>query len=299
MRTCVTRAVAFAALAVAIGACHRPLSADEPPKAEDPLRQKRLEFLKARVGQFEIRVSDDAARKLKAGEEPILRWSNPVRDNVNDGVIYLFLEKERPRAIVTVWADFPMAKLDRGNVYRELVSLSAEPLVCQRDGKTLWSPKSGALVEQAFKEAPPPAERPTQRLTQMRDLARRFEASNYKMGSPSELRLLTQPLYRYPAEAGGVLDGGLFAFAEGNDPEVVLLLEAVRDSDGTRHIWHYTLGRMTSYRVSVKLDKQEVFTAQPYWSNPRSPADAYSETFEGTFVLDPASGDASTEKKVK
>jgi len=298
MRTCIARAIAFAWLAVSIVASHGPLGADEPPKA-DPLRQKRLEFLKERVGQFEIQVGGDAARILKAGAEPILRWSNPVRDNFNDGVIYLFFEKQRPRAIVTVWADFPMAKLDQGNVFRELVSLSAEPLACHRDGNLLWSPKAGALVEQAFKEAPAPAARPTQRLTQMRDLARRFEAANYKMGSPSELRLLTQPLYRYPGEAGGVLDGGLFAFAEGNDPEVVLLLEAVQDSGGKGHVWRYALGRMTSYRVSVKFDKQEVFTAQPYWANPRSPADPYSETFEGTFVLDPAGGDAPTEKKEK
>ena len=297
MRTQMARAVALAGLVVAIAIGHSRLGADEPTKPEDPLRQKRLEFLKDRAGQFEIRVSDDAARKLKAGEEPILRWSNPVRDNVNDGVIYLFFENERPRAIVTVWADFPMAKLDRGNVYREFLSLSAEPLVCRRDGKSLWSPKAGALVEQAFKEAPAPAARPAQRLTQMRDLARRFEAANYKMGVPSELRLLTQPLYRYPNDAGSVLDGGLFAFVEGNDPEVVLLLEAVQDSSGKGHVWRYTLGRMTGYRVSVKLDKQEVFAAQPYWANPRSPADPYSETSEGTFILDAAA--APTEKKDK
>lgn len=297
MRTAIT--LAFAWIAAAAVICHDRLGAQEPPKADDPLRQKRLEFLKGRVGQFEIQVGEDGARKLKAGEEPILRWSNPVRDNSNDGVIYLFFERERPRAIVTVWADFPMAKLDRGNAYREFLSLSAEPLVCRRDGQSLWSPKSGALVEQAFKEAPVPAARPTQRLTQMRDLARRFEAANYKMGSPSELRLLTQPLYRYPGEAGSVLDGGLFAFAEGNDPEVVLLLEAVQDSGGKSHSWRYTLGRMTGYRVSVKLDKLEVFAAQPYWANPRSPTDPYAETLEGAFVLDAASGDAPTEKKEK
>ena len=39
---------------------------------------------------------------------------------------------------------------------------------------------------------------------------------------------LSQPLYRYGGDDSGVLDGGLFVFVQGTDPEVFLLIEARR-----------------------------------------------------------------------
>ena len=286
-------AAAGAAIAWLVLAANLP--AQEPAASDDPLRQKRLELLQSRVNQFELQVAGDADRKLNRGEQPILRWSNPVRDNLNDGVIYLFFDGIRPRAVVSVWADSPQANLDRGNLYREFVSLSGEPLECEREDIVLWSPKTGGLVDQELKETPAPAGRPAQRLTQMRELARRFEGANYKMDSPSILRLLSQPLYRYQGEDERILDGALFALVEGNDPEVLLLLEAHVAEDGTSHAWRYTLARMTSYRVSVKLDGREVFTAEPYWKNPRAPSDPYAEAFDGKFTLDEPASDGSPE----
>jgi len=259
--------------------------ADEPTRSEDSVRQKRLKLLQSRVDQFQIETADQDRGELQRGKQPILRWSNPVRDFVNDGVTYLFFEGERPQAVVTVWARSPEANLESGEVLREFVSLSGKPLICRREDRELWSPKTGGLVEQTLADAPPPAARPAQRLAQMRDLARRFQATSYKMDSPNELRLLTQPLYRYQDEAVGILDGALFAFAEGNDPEALLLLEAVAGDDGKDSKWRYTLARMTTYRIAVRLDDREVFTANPYWTGPRKPDDPYVEAKDGTFTL--------------
>ena len=280
------QAPAVAALLALCLACSTHLRGEEPAKPDDPVRAKRLELLSSRVQQFEIEVAGDAKRKLTPGKQPILRWSNPVRDNLNDGVIYLFFEGVRPRAVVTVWADGPKGNLASGNLWREFVSLSGEPLICRRDGTALWSPKTAGLVDQMLADAPAPAARPAQRLTQMRDLARRFEAVNYKMDVPNELRLLTQPLHRYAKEEGTTLDGALFAFVEGNDPEVLLLLEAVSTDGGKNHTWRYSLARMTGYSVSARLDGHEVFSALPYWKNPRTPADPYAEANDGKFTLD-------------
>ncbi|HZN36688.1 MAG TPA: hypothetical protein VFB80_22820 [Pirellulaceae bacterium] len=278
------RSLATAVWAVLAILVFRPARAEDPVKP-DEVRQKRLELLLARVDEFQLEVAGQEGGQLKRGAQPILRWSNPVRDFLNDGVIFLFLERSRPRAIVTVWARSPEATLQSGELWREFVSLSAQPLACSRGGRVLWSPKTGGLVEQPVAGAPAPAGKPAQRLVQMREIARRFQATSYKMESPFELRLLTQPLYRYEDEAAGILDGALFSFAEGNDPEVVLLLEAMAGAGGKEAAWRYSLARMTSYRVVVRLDGREVFSAVPYWKNPRGPSDPYFEASDGPFTL--------------
>ena len=283
---------AQAIVAFMVAAFLNPLGslAEEPDKAAEVVRQKRLEALLARLDQFQIEAAQPAepAKEsvvLHRGKQPILRWSNPVRDFVNDGLVFLFLDGERPRCVVTVWARSPEARLESGEVWCEFVSLSAQPLVCQRAGRPLWTPKGGGLTEQLFADAPPPAERPAQRLVQMRDLARRFQATSYKLDDPHELRLLTQPLYRYQSAPAGILDGALFSFAEGNDPEALLLLEAAREGAGKPPQWRYTLALATSYRVSVRLDDREIFSALPYWKNPRTPSDPYHEINDGPFTL--------------
>jgi hypothetical protein len=118
-------------------------------------------------------------------------------------------------------------------------------------------------------DAPRPAERPVQRLAQMRELARDFKAATTKSGSPHDLRLLTQPLYRYEDKASNILDGALFAFAEGNDPEALLHLAAAPTGDGKGHQWHYTLARLTTFPVVVRLHDREVFAVEAYGEVPQ------------------------------
>lgn len=141
-------------------------------------------------------------------------------------------------------------------------------------------------MERAIEGAEPPANSPARRLVQMRELARRFRASSYKDdGAPNELRLMPQPLFRYQDNAQGTVDGALFAFAEGNDAEALLLIEATTSARGAGGRWRYTLARMTSYRVAVRLDDQEVFVVEAYWKEPRKSEAPYSEARDGPFVL--------------
>ena len=97
-------------------------------------------------------------------------------------------------------------------------------------GVSVWLPKGGGLVGQKL-EGPAPADGKVQRLTQMRALAARFAVTCYDSNTnePRELRLLTQPLYRFEAEKHKISDGALFAFVITNDPEMFLLLEAATD----------------------------------------------------------------------
>ena len=77
----------------------------------------------------------------------------------------------------------------------------------------------------------------------MRELTRDFSASIGRKVYRHELRLLTQPLYRYEHKEGQVLDGALFAFAEGTDPELLLLVEARQRKDQPAE-WQYAPARM-------------------------------------------------------
>jgi hypothetical protein len=70
---------------------------------------------------------------------------------------------------------------------------------------------------------------------------------------PKVLRPLATPLYRYPTR-GAVLDGALFAFVVGTDPELLLLIEAQDDR------WRYAVARMNRDALQVALDEQAVET---------------------------------------
>ena len=122
-----------------------------------------------------------------------------------------------------------------------------------------------------FKEvrnAPRPAKSPAERLRQMKAIAAEFKATMTGWAGDNsdreELRLLPRPLYRYDlagatAPEPPLIDGGLFAYVMGTDPEVVLALEAVGTAD--KADWQYALVRATSGGLEVKLGDRVVWTA--------------------------------------
>jgi hypothetical protein len=74
------------------------------------------------------------------------------------------------------------------------------------------------------------------------------------------MRLLTQPLYRYQSPESKALDGALFVFAEGTDPETFLLLEA---TGGERPAWNFALSRMNIVEFRAKYRGREVWHVDP------------------------------------
>jgi hypothetical protein len=171
-------------------------------------------------------------------------------------------------------------------VYIEMTSLTDRPLKCVRAGRAPWTPKQGGLLHQPFSDVEPPGERPAARLVAMRNLARRFSVHETNRDNvESELRLLPQPIDRYRDDAAGVIDGALFAFAEANDPQILLLIEAVAGRDGTAR-WRYSLARMSSRKSRTLLDSREVFAVDNYWQGLRSPDDPYLEARDGPLIIE-------------
>jgi hypothetical protein len=107
-------------------------------------------------------------------------------------------------------------------------------------------------------DAPKPAATATARLVQMRQLARRFTAKERLKMDSIECRLLTQPIDRYQSAAEKIVDGAIFAYANGTNPELGVVLE----SDGER--WLYGVFRLTSAEANVALDGQQVAAFEGY-----------------------------------
>jgi hypothetical protein len=235
--------------------------ADAPPPAANE-RQEQLKFFRAQVAELGLFRGNDAQEKQPLSPEPVLRYSNSEREIGSlDGATFLWLHGARPIAAVS----YSIRRMS-SDAYRECTSFSATPLVCRKGEQPVWSPKTGGLLTQKLAEAPPPAASKVQRLTQMRELARRFTADcfNPRTEAATELRLLPQPLYRFAADEAGILDGGLFAFVVSNDPELFLLLEAARGEGG----WQYSLARMSSQKLTVCLDDKETWSVPNYWRDP-------------------------------
>lgn len=202
---------------------------------------------------YKCKIGRTTQRELTLQEKPILRWTNPLGSNEAHGELFLWTDKGRPTAVLSLY-QFVLKEMQRE--HHEFLSLAQEPLAFS--GAATWSPDAGLEFKALAGEAPLDTAR--QRLKQMRNLAARFSAQKTTREKEiRDLRLLPQPVYRYEGADGEVLDGALFAFVEATDPEIFLLLEA-RAESGKRQ-WHYALARMNSLGMTAKLDDKDVWEA--------------------------------------
>jgi len=231
-------------------------SGDAP--AGNAIRKEQLEYFKGTAAELTLKRGHDSNVTLALTAEPVLRYSNEERYEAgsSDGATFLWLDGALPVAVVSLSIRRP-----DNNVHRECTSLIGEPLECSAAGSVFWRPKSGGLLVQKLDDAPEPVGTKVRRLAQMRTLAEQFSVACYhpRTNEPTQLRLLTTPLYRYADEQNGILDGALFAFVVSNDPEIFLLLEAARRPDD-KAAWQFSLARMSSLRQVVQLNGREVWS---------------------------------------
>lgn len=247
----------------------------EPPD-DETARQQRLELMTRKLDSFVL--STDGARDtaLPRTPAPVLRYSNAVRGAYGDGAVFLWLSGPRPVAAASLWLR------EEREVGCEFTTLSDRPLRCLRGQALVWAPHSGSLVNQPLPGALRAGESPETRLIQMRQTARRFSGQCYSRAADQweELRLLPQPIHRFGDEDAGTLDGALFVLVQGNDPEILVLLEVLQSSGGDPPPWRYSLARVSSMQMKARLDGTEIWSVEGYWSRPRSVEDPYREIIE-------------------
>ena len=95
----------------------------------------------------------------------------------------------------------------------------------------------------------------------MKSLASRFSSVLLQWRDDAsdreKLRMLPQPVYRYESEDPDLIDGAMFFFVQGTDPETVLLLEAVRSQSGLQ--WQFAMARRSSGSLLGQYDGRTVW----------------------------------------
>lgn len=214
---------------------------------------ERLVVMKSEAARYRFSAGPSEKGETVLQPEPLLRWTNPVAEEEDAG-LFLWTRAGRPEAAAQFFV--------RKDVWmHEFQSLSESPFTVRWNGRAVWTPSQPGLRLRLVPGATTPEKSATQRATRMREIAGSFKASvefAYAGVSRYELRLLSKPVYRYGSDAGEPLDGTVWAFVQGTNPEVLLVVEARRLPDSSL-AWHYGLAPMTSYPAEVFRDGKSVW----------------------------------------
>jgi hypothetical protein len=238
---------------------------------DDGLAKKMLPIYVKEASEYVMAVESAPKEPLELKKDPVFDWSNPVREGVQQGVVFLWLRDGRPAALCSVFSE-PEGRHKGRKIMHEFHALDPEKLIVTRPKGALneWKPQAG-LARKELTDAPAPAAAAPARLLQMRKLAQEFSGHEVDSeGKRWDLRLLPAPLYRYPAAKTGAVDGAIFTLVSnaGTDPEVLLLIEA-NEVDGKLR-WEYACGRFSDRDLYVKRNDKEV------WSLVRSDTNTFN-----------------------
>jgi hypothetical protein len=219
-----------------------------------------MEFMLKALGRYEVVYPGDPPKVSRLHAKSLLRWSNPLTV-VKDGGLAVFTRGGRPDVVVELQLHGEQTMI------HEFSPILYDGMELRRDGRAVYKSDHGWFEFRDLADAPRPADKPVLRLAQMRKLAERFTVvDNFGWTDPQpyNLRLMPTPVYRYE-EADEKIDGGMFVFAQGTNPEAVLLLEA--RTDGSKSGWRYGFAPTTIYELTAHLggeDDPVVWSKPPY-----------------------------------
>jgi hypothetical protein len=250
---------------------------DDVPAAE---RTSRLVQTKRILDA--IHVSQGVDRKGAPAirtSEPVLRYTDSTRQT-SDSALWIWSTAGRPVAIVAI-EHYPKNQDGKRWLF-EAASLSDERIVVKYGRDIDWTANKLGLELARLEGAPAPAEQPAARLTQIKQLQRRFTAhEKASIEGRIELRPLTKPLHRYQEADDGIVDGAIVSFVNGTNPEVLLVLEA-RKSNKKAAEWQFALVQMTGEAVFAELDGKEI------WSRGDAVVPARRDAYVNAWVTPPA-----------
>ena len=241
-----------------------PVWPQQSEPAKDALKSKKTAWLHEvylrDASEYKFFLDDQKRQELELRRQPVMRWTS---DNDYNGEVFVWTHQGAAAIVGCIYSG-PQGKIQRG-IRHEFHSLALNPLYSGTRGGSGWQPQEPGIKPEQIADAPAPASSPARRLTQMRDLSRRFTAQVLRENSKWEMRLLTQPIYRYEIsdEKSPVVDGAVFCFVwtAGTDPEVLLVLEARRTDQGVQ--WYYAPARFTNCEAWLQYRGREVWRADP------------------------------------
>jgi hypothetical protein len=248
------------------------LAADDP--APEKVAARLLKLHRDDATRWEIFVDAQRTNKAEFVPEPVYRWTNASRANGQIGAMFVWMFEGRPVALGGVFSN---PEGGRRVIMHEFHALGPLQIAAQlNDSNHQWLPAAGVPLY-PLPDAPAPAATAKQRAIQMRELAREFTAHTVDdIGVRWQLRLLSRPLFRYEKPE---FDGALFAFVSdaGTDPEIVLVLEAVKT--GEKLTWRYRSVRFSISSLYVERKGKNV------WTSLRDHATGVFDNPDNTYLL--------------
>jgi hypothetical protein len=227
--------------------------------ATEKINDKLLTLHRDEAKRWEIFVDEAQTKKAGFVSEPVYRWTNAARANGQTGAMFVWTFEGRPVALGGVFSN---PEEGRRVIMHEFHALGPLRLFPHLTGsQQQWLPGAGVPLY-PLPDAPPPAATATRRSLQMRELAREFTAHTVdNLGVRWQLRLLARPLYRYEMASSDLIEGAIFAFISdaGTDPEIVLVLEAVKE--GAKETWRYRTLRLSISSLHVQFKGKEIWTS--------------------------------------
>jgi hypothetical protein len=251
------------------------LAADEP--ATEKMDARLLKLHRDDARRWEFYVDAQRTKKAEFVPEPVYRWTNASRANGQSGAMFVWTYEGCPVALGGVFSN---PEGGRRIIMHEFHALGPRRITPRLSGSDhQWRPEAGVPLF-PIPDAPAPAVTARQRALQLRSIARDFTAHTIDdVGARWQLRLLSRPLYRYENAENGRIDGALFAFVSdaGTDPEIVLVLEAIKNGEKTT--WHYRTVRLSISSLYVQYKGKEV------WTSLRDRSTGVFENPDNTYML--------------
>jgi hypothetical protein len=245
-------ALALAQFAGAIGGLAAQDSAAEPALHE--------KWQKAYRTIAESMAMQREKTPLKLEAQALMHYTNPVRTRDQHGSIFLWTEEGRPAVFGSIWSAINLQDRTMRVVTHEFHSLVEAPDVrATRRDQTLWDCREPGVSWQIMAEESTPAASRPARLVQMRSITRRFTA-RIQTQDESELRLISQPLYRYREKTPGAADGAIFSFAMTTDPELLVLIED-RETEG-KPAWYVAFARFGNQAMTLNEGERRVWSCE-------------------------------------
>jgi hypothetical protein len=226
---------------------------------EDQRSKQRLVLMEQETAQFTANSSAGLKPEaLRFAAKPLLRYSDPTRGLTSasvlmDATVWRLGEQGRPTALLT--QEIYRFSATEAVLSFEFLSLASGRFTLQhrREPRIVWDATESALTLSPFPDPPEAAANAAGRLLQMRQFSKRFAVREKLINDDIvECRLLPQPIDRYQDADQQIVDGAIFAFANGTNPEIGLVFEC----DGAK--WSYGVVRLSAAEATVRLDDREV-----------------------------------------
>src|SRR5262249_39486614 len=101
------------------------LAADEHVES---LAKKMLPIYIKEASEYSMAVQSAPDKALEFRKEPVFEWSNPIRNEIQQGVVFLWLRDGRPAALGSIFSH-PDSKLPGRRILHEFHALDSEKLL--------------------------------------------------------------------------------------------------------------------------------------------------------------------------